>query len=108
LRTNSWFLLHDNASAHRAVLVKDFLANNNVATLQQYPYSPNLAAADFFLFPRLKSALNGRRFCDATDISNNVTEELKRLPTNGFQERFQLLYSRWQKCTFAQREMYLK
>jgi hypothetical protein len=33
-RTDSWFLLHDNPPAHRAVLVKDFLAKNNVTTLQ--------------------------------------------------------------------------
>jgi hypothetical protein len=33
-RTNSWVLLHDNAPAHRSVLVKDLLAKNNVTTLQ--------------------------------------------------------------------------
>ena len=33
LRTNSWFLLHDNAPAHRSVLIKDFPAKNNVTTL---------------------------------------------------------------------------
>ena len=27
--------------------------------------SPALAPANFYMFPRLKSALNGRRFCDA-------------------------------------------
>ena len=32
--TNSWFLLHDNAPTHRSVLVKDFLAKNNVTTLE--------------------------------------------------------------------------
>jgi hypothetical protein len=37
------------------------------------------------LFPRLKSALKGRRFCDANDIIENATEELKRLLQNGFQ-----------------------
>jgi hypothetical protein len=36
------------------------------------------------MFPRLKSALNRRRFCDATDITKNATEELKRLSQNGF------------------------
>jgi len=30
---NSWFLLLDNAPAHRSVLIKDFLAKNNVTTL---------------------------------------------------------------------------
>jgi hypothetical protein len=36
--TSSWFLLYDNAPAHRSVFVKDFLANN-VATLERPPYS---------------------------------------------------------------------
>jgi histone-lysine N-methyltransferase SETMAR len=74
-----WFLLHDNAPAHQLVLVKDFLAKNNVTTLDHPPYSPDLAPTDFYLFPLLKSALKGGRCCDATDIIENVTEELKRL-----------------------------
>jgi len=52
--TNSWFLLHDNAPAHQLVLVKDFIAKNNVITLEHLPYSPDLAAADFYLFHQLK------------------------------------------------------
>jgi len=32
------FLLHDNAAAHRPVLVKDFLIKNNVRTLDRPPY----------------------------------------------------------------------
>jgi hypothetical protein len=32
-RINSLFRLHDNAPAHRSVLLKDFLANNDVTTL---------------------------------------------------------------------------
>ena len=66
-RTNSWFLLHDNAPAHRPVLVKDFLAKNNMTTMQHLPYSPDPAPVHFYLFPRLQSALKGRRFCYAID-----------------------------------------
>jgi len=33
-RTNGWFLLHDNAPAHRSVLCMDFLAKNKVTTLE--------------------------------------------------------------------------
>ena len=47
LRTNSWFLLHDNAPAHRSVLVNCFLAENNVTTLEHPSYSPHLTPADF-------------------------------------------------------------
>jgi hypothetical protein len=93
-RTSSWFRLQDNASANRsAFFINDFLAKINVTTLQHLPFSHDLAPADFYLFPRLKSALTGRRFCDATGIIKNVNEELKRISQNGFQECFQHLYS---------------
>jgi len=63
-------LRHDNAPAHGSVLVKDFLAKNNLTTLERLPpYSPYLPPTDFYLFPRRKSALKGRRFCDATGIA---------------------------------------
>jgi hypothetical protein len=34
--------------------------------------------------------------------SLRIREELKRISENGFQECFQHLYSRWQKCIFSQ------
>jgi hypothetical protein len=101
-RTNSWFLLHDVAPAHRSVLVMDILAKNDLTTLEHPPYSSDLAAADLYLFHRLRSASKGQRFCDATDIIKNATEELKRLSQNGFQECYQPLYGRCQKCVVAQ------
>jgi transposase len=59
-------------------LIKDFLAKNNMTTLEHPPYFPDLAPADFYLFPRLLSTLKRWRFYDATDIIKNATEELKR------------------------------
>jgi hypothetical protein len=77
-RINSWFLLHDNAPAHQAVLVEDFRSNN--ATTQKHPpYSPDIVAADFYLFPQMKSALKGKCFCDGNDIIKKLTEQPKRL-----------------------------
>ena len=49
-------------------------------------HSPDLAAADFHLFPLTKWTLKGRCLCNATDVIKNVTEELKRLLQNGFLE----------------------
>jgi histone-lysine N-methyltransferase SETMAR len=56
-RTKSWFLVHGNAPAHRSVLIKDFLAKNNVTTLEHPPYSSDLAPAYFYLFLRQKLPL---------------------------------------------------
>ena len=59
-----------------------------MTTLHHPPFAPDLSPADFYLLPRLKSALKGRRLCDATDINKNATVELKILSQNGFQECF--------------------
>ena len=50
-QSNEWFLLHDNAPSHNAAILKKFLANRNVAVLHHPPNSPDLAPADYFLFP---------------------------------------------------------
>jgi len=83
-RTNSSFLLHNNAPAHWPALVKDFLSYNNVTTLECPPYFPDLIPADFFLFPQMKSALKEQRFCVVTVIIKNATEKLKSLSQHGF------------------------
>ena len=87
-RNMSWFIFHDNAPTHQPVLIKDLLAKNNVTTLDQPSYTPDLAPADFYLLPRTKSTLNERRFCDATETIKNATKELKMLSQNGFGECF--------------------
>jgi len=60
--------------AHQSVLVEDFLSKN-ATTLRHHPYSPDMAAADFYLFPQMKSALKKQCFCDGNDIIKKVTDE---------------------------------
>ena len=48
--------------AHSAWLVRNFLVKNNTVIMPQPPYSPDLAPCDFFLLPRLKRTMKGRRF----------------------------------------------
>ncbi|GBO28562.1 hypothetical protein AVEN_190319-1 [Araneus ventricosus] len=78
---NDWFLLHDNAPPHRALIVKNYLATHRVTTLEHPPYSPDLAPTDFYLFPRLKMKLKGHRFVDSDEVIEN-----------GFQECIEQLY----------------
>ena len=72
-RTSSWVLLY-NAPAHKSVLNKDFSAKINATTLERPPYSPDPDAVNFYLFPRLKSAIKRRCFCDAIDINLLATD----------------------------------
>ena len=58
--------LHDNASAHKARIVNEFLESEKVNVLPYPPFSPDLVACDF-LFPKLKVHLYGKK-----DISQEM------------------------------------
>ena len=47
-------LLHDNAPIHTSLIVRQFLARNQVCVLIHPPYSLDLASCDFSLFTKLK------------------------------------------------------
>ena len=79
-----WVLHHDNAPAHSSFLVRKFLVKNKMTVVPQPPYSPDLAPADFFLFPKLKSTLKGRRFDTFNEIQKNSTKELFAIPKEAF------------------------
>ena len=53
-------LLHDNAPAHTFTIVTAFLKKEKVTVLPPPP--PDLAPCDFFLFPKLKAFLAGRKY----------------------------------------------
>ena len=49
---NSWILHHDNAPAHTALSVREFLATNQITVLEHPAYSPHLAPVTFSCFRR--------------------------------------------------------
>ncbi|UYV61764.1 EPHX1 [Cordylochernes scorpioides] len=75
-KNKNWLLHHDNAPAHTSLLVRDFLAKNNTLMMPQPPYSPDLAPCDFFLFPKLKRPMKGRRYA--------TLDEIKTASKNGY------------------------
>ncbi|UYV63365.1 hypothetical protein LAZ67_2003861 [Cordylochernes scorpioides] len=78
-KNKNWLLHHDNAPAHTSLLVRDFLAKNNTLMMPQPPYSPDLAPCDFFLFPKLKRPMKGRRYATLDEIKTASKEELKKI-----------------------------
>ena len=100
--TKSWLLHHDNAPAHNALSIRQFLAENNSAVLEQPPYSPDLASCDFFLFPKLKGVIKGIRFQDSKAITTSVTKELRAIPMESFQKCIEAWRQRLEKCIRAQ------
>jgi len=58
----TWMLHHDNPPADTSLLICSYLAKHQTSVVSHPPYSPDLAPADFFLFPKLKTTLKGRCF----------------------------------------------
>jgi hypothetical protein len=56
--------------------VQGFLGKEYVTTQDHPPYYPDLAPADFYLFPPVKLSVKGQCFCNAKDIMKTATEEL--------------------------------
>ncbi len=53
-RDRKFFLLHDNARPHLAVIIQQFLAKKGVAQLSHPPYSPDLIPPHLLHFPKIK------------------------------------------------------
>jgi len=106
LANNSWILHHDNAPAHTALSVREFLATKQITVLEHPAYSPDLAPSDFFLFSKIKEILKGRHFDDIDDNRSNRTAALKAIPQNQFQNCFEGWTRRWHRCIASQWEYF--
>ena len=58
----------------------------------------SLAHCDFFLFPKLKKPLKGRRFKTISEIKANATKELKAIIKEAYQDYFKKWKYLWDKC----------
>jgi hypothetical protein len=73
----NWILHHDNAPLCLALTVCELFAKNDTITTDHPSYSPNLAPATFFLFPKVKTIMRGEHFGDVENIKCETTRLLK-------------------------------
>jgi len=97
-KDRSFFLLHDNAPAHTAAIVTQFLARKMVPVLNHPPYSPDLSPPDYFLFPKLKMELKGHHFATVETIQKSVTQKFKNIPEAEFSRAIEKLRDRARRC----------
>ena len=69
-------LLHDNASSHKAAIVREYLKQEKVAELPHLPYSPDLAPCD----SRLKKHLAGRQYQTRKNLGSAIFQCLNSRP----------------------------
>lgn len=99
-------LLHDNAPAHKAAIVTDFLKSEKVTVLPHPPYSPDLAPCDYFLFPRLKNHLSGKRYNSRKALGSAIYQCLKGIHVEDYEKCFQNWIERLKQCISAKGEYF--
>ena len=85
------FLLHDNTRPHTARQTQALLREQfHWDIFEHPPYSTDLAPSDFFLFPKMKEHIAGKRFANDDDLKDagwiiRRAHCMKRVYTNWYQ-----------------------
>ena len=95
-------LLHDNAPAHKARIVTEFLKAEKVTVLPHPAYSPDLAPCDFFLFPKLKFHLSGKKSKSRNALGSAIYQYLMSIPIQEYENCFQKWIDRLKRCINAE------
>ena len=95
-QNNTWLLHHDKCASPCCPPDSTGLTDNNMSVVPHPPYSLDLAPSDFFLFPKQKMKLKGRRF-QTEEIQAESQAVLNTLRENDFQECFKNWQHRWDR-----------
>jgi len=101
-KNGNWLLHHNNAPAHTSLIVREFLIKNNITTVPHPAYSLDLAPCDFYVFPKMKLRLKGRRFTSTEEVQAESQQILNTLKLANFNESFKKWQNRWDRCIQAQ------
>ena len=74
--TGDWQLHYDNVPTYSLHLMQSFLLKHQVTQVTQPCHSPCLAFCNFWVFPKLKSPLKGKRFPAVNEIQENTMGQL--------------------------------
>ncbi|GFW51094.1 mariner Mos1 transposase [Trichonephila clavipes] len=89
---------HDNARPQTSRTTRELIEYFGWEVLDHVPYSPNLAPSDFYLFRHLKHKLGGNSFSDNEEGKAAVNSWLSDQVADFFEEGFQNLILRHDKC----------
>ena len=96
-KNGSWVLHQDNAPAHNALSVKQFLTKHKFTVLEHPPYSPDLAPCDFFISKdQVCVKRNQVRVLDV--VKAKAAELMNKLSEDDLQHCFQQWKIRMERC----------
>jgi hypothetical protein len=88
------FVVHmDNATPHRAKLMKSYFKTLRLREADHSTYSPDLPPSDFYLFGKLKEQMAGSEFESTTDLLAKI-----RWLTNAIsREELESVFEEWER-----------
>jgi len=101
---NNWILHNDNASAHKALSLKQFLAQKSITEMEHPLYS--LGSEWLLAVSKNKVYLKGTKISEYWTHSKNVMMATKAIPWQEFQKYFHQCQHHWAKCIAGQGEYY--
>ena len=91
-------ILHDNATPHKAGVVRDVFERYQWEVLKHPPYSPDLSPPDFDLFPKVKEPLRGVRYDDLDELYVAVNAVVKDINKGCLATGVRDLPKRWKSA----------
>lgn len=71
-------------------------------------YSPDLAPCDFYLFPKIKNQLRGKRFSSPDEAVEEYEKHVSEVTTEEWHKSFQNWFDRMKKCIDAKGDYFEK
>jgi len=94
LKSRHKITLHfDNARVHTARKVIQYMDLHRMKRAPHPPFSPDIAASDFYLFGFLKDRLAGQVFESADELFEGITQILNKIP----QETLKNVFHEWEE-----------
>ena len=87
-----------NAPPHKTKKVNEFLMKKQICVMDYHPYSPDLSPCEYFLFPKVKTAMKGAFYDGVPTIQSAVTQVLKNIPKTEFKKYMDILVDRSKRC----------
>jgi len=94
--THAIKLLHDNARAHDAQKVQDYLKEEGINLMPHPPYSPDLSPSDYWLNDYIKRNLEDQT--DAKSLHRAVSKIVFSIPEKEYKKTFERLIERMRLC----------
>ncbi|XP_045457302.1 histone-lysine N-methyltransferase SETMAR-like [Melitaea cinxia] len=96
--TKGVLLLHENAPVHKSHVALAALLKVGFDILNHSPHSPDLVPSDYYLFPKMKKELRGKKFTTDDEVKEAVSGFFEDKDKTFFNEGINKLIERSEKC----------